>query len=184
MSVPPSWVDDVIHFWFDELGETRWFAKSHEIDAQIRDRFQKLHDELAGKRDLGVSAPRAFLAAIIVLDQFSRNLFRGDARAFSADPIARELARAAIAQGIDTKMKNREEKYFLYLPFEHSEDRGDQALAHAMIQKLGNEQWMRFADSHMMVIERFGRFPHRNQALKRSSTADELAFLKESAILY
>src|ERR1700689_3242470 len=184
MSVAPGWVDDVIHFWFEELGETRWFAKSQEIDAQIRDRFQRLHELLAGQRDMEVSAPRTILAAVIVLDQFSRNLFRGDARAFSADPIARRLSRAAIAQGFDMKMKNREEKYFLYLPFEHSEDRGDQALAHAMIQKLGNEQWMRFADSHMMVIERFGRFPHRNQALKRSSTADELAFLKESAILY
>jgi uncharacterized protein (DUF924 family) len=184
MSVPPGWVEDVIHFWFEELGETRWFAKSHEIDAQIRDRFLQLHEQLAGQRDLGVSAPRAILAAIIVLDQFSRNLFRGDARAFSADPIARQLSRAAVAQGFDTKMKNREEKYFLYLPFEHSEDREDQALAHALIQKLGNEIWTRFADTHMMVIERFGRFPHRNKALNRLSTADELAFLKEGAVLY
>ena len=184
MSVPPGWVDDVLHFWFEELGKARWFAKSHEIDAQIRDRFQQLHEQLVGQRDLGVSEPRAILAAIIVLDQFSRNLFRGDARAFSADPIARQLSRAAIGPGFDTKMKNREEKYFLYLPFEHSEDREDQALAHAMIQKLGNEKWTRFADTHMMIIERFGRFPHRNQALKRLSTAEELAFLEEGVILY
>jgi uncharacterized protein (DUF924 family) len=184
MSVAPGWVEDVIHFWFEELGETRWFAKSREIDAQIRDRFQKLHEQLVGERDVGVSEPRAFLAAIIVLDQFSRNLFRGDARAFSADPIARKLSRAAIAQGFDTKMRNREEKYFLYLPFEHSEDREDQVLAHAMIQKLGNEKWTRFADTHMMVIERFGRFPYRNEALNRLSTEDELAFLKEAVILY
>ena len=184
MSVPPGWVDDVLHFWFEELGETRWFAKSHEIDAQIRDRFLLLHEQLVGQRDPGVSAPRAILAAIVVLDQFSRNLFRGDARAFSADPIARQLSRDAIAQGFDTQMKNREEKYFLYLPFEHSEDREDQALAHALIQKLGNEKWTRFADTHMMVIERFGRFPHRNKALNRLSTADELAFLEEGVVLY
>jgi uncharacterized protein (DUF924 family) len=184
MSVAPGWVEDVIHFWFEELGEIRWFAKSREIDAQIRDRFQKLHEQLVGERDLGVSEPRAFLAAIIVLDQFSRNLFRGDARAFSADPIARELSRAALAQGFDTKMQNREEKYFLYLPFEHSEDREDQVLAHAMIQKLGNEKWTRFAHTHMIIIERFGRFPYRNQALNRLSTKDELAFLKEGVILY
>lgn len=182
--VKPRWVDDVIHFWFQELGEARWFAKSHEIDAQIRDRFRQLHEELEGHRGLGVSAPRAILAAVIVLDQFSRNLFRGDARAFSADPIARQLSRAAIAQGFDTKMKNRQEKYFLYLPFEHSEDREDQALAHTMIQQLGNEKWTRFANSHMMVIERFGRFPHRNEVLKRVSTADELAFLKEPVIVF
>jgi uncharacterized protein (DUF924 family) len=181
---PAGWVDDVIHFWFEELGETRWFAKSDKVDAQIRDRFQQLHEQLVGQRDLAVSAPHAILAAIIVLDQFSRNLFRGDARAFSADPIARRLSRAAVAQGFDTKMKNREEKYFLYLPFEHSEDREDQALAHALIHKLGNDKWTRFADIHMMVIERFGRFPHRNQALKRLSTADELAFLHEKVILY
>jgi uncharacterized protein (DUF924 family) len=184
MSDPPGWVDDVIHFWFQELGEARWFAKSSEIDAQIRDRFLQLHEQLVARRGPGVSAPRAILAAIIVLDQFSRNLFRDDARAFVADPIARQLSRAAIEQGIDTKMKNREERYFLYLPFEHSEDRADQALAHALIQKLGNDKWTQFADNHMMVIERFGRFPYRNKALKRPSTVDELAFLKEGVALY
>ena len=184
MSAPPGWVDDVIHFWFEELGETRWFAKNPEIDAQIRDRFRQLHEQLLEQRGPGVSAPRAILAAIIVLDQFSRNLFRGDARAFAADPIARQLSEAAIAQGLDAAMKSREEKYFLYLPFEHSEDRADQVLAHAKIQKLGNDQWTRFADSHMMIIERFGRFPHRNKALERLSTADELEFLKEGVVLY
>jgi uncharacterized protein (DUF924 family) len=183
-SVEPPWVGDVIHFWFEELGQADWFAKSRAIDAQIRDRFLQLHEQLVEHRGLGVSAPREILAAVIVLDQFSRNLFRDDARAFSADPIARQLSRTAIAQGIDAKMKNRQEKYFLYLPFEHSEDREDQALANTMIRQLGNEKWTGYADTHRMMIERFGRFPHRNEVLKRLSTADELAFLEGPVISF
>ena len=175
--VEPSWVADVIHFWFEELGAACWFAKSEETDAQIRDRFLQLHEQLVKHDGLGVSSPRSILAAVIVLDQFSRNLFRADARAFSADPIARRLSRAAIAQGLETKLKDRLEKYFLYLPFEHSEDHKDQVLAHTMIQRLGSDDWTRYASAHMKIIERFGRFPHRNQALNRSSTAEELAFL-------
>jgi uncharacterized protein (DUF924 family) len=178
-SVEPPWVEEVIHFWFEELGESGWFARNDDIDAQIRDRFLELHEHLFGQDGLGASAPRSILAVVIVLDQFSRNLFRKDARAFAADPIARRLSRAAIAKGFDTKMKNVHEKYFLYLPFEHSENRKDQALAHAMIQQLGHEDWTRFAVAHRVIIERFGRFPHRNEILKRQSTADELAYLRE-----
>jgi uncharacterized protein (DUF924 family) len=178
--VEPPWVGDVIHFWFEELGETHWFNKSDEIDAQIRDRFLQLHEQLVVHDGLGASTPRSILAVVIVMDQFSRNLFRADARAFSADPIARRLSGAAIAQGFDAKMKNNQEKYFLYLPFEHSEDRKDQALAHALIQQLGNQGWTRYAAAHMMIIERFGRFPHRNEVLKRLSTADELVYLSEA----
>jgi uncharacterized protein (DUF924 family) len=180
----PSWVGDVIHFWFEELGEARWFAKSDAIDAQIRDRFLQLHERLVEQDGFRVCAPRSILAAVIVLDQFSRNLFRADARAFAADPIARRLSRAAIEQGFETKLRDSQEKYFLYLPFEHSEDREDQALAQTMIQQLGNEKWTRYASAHMSVIERFGRFPHRNEALKRASTAEELAFLKKPVKLF
>jgi uncharacterized protein (DUF924 family) len=180
----PLWVSDVIHFWFEELGQARWFAKSEEIDAQIRDRFLPLHEQLVEHDGLGVSAPRSILAAVIVLDQFSRNLFRADARAFFADPIARRLSSAAIAQGFETQLKNRQEQYFLYLPFEHSEDRNDQVLAQTMIQRLGNDDWTRYATAHMRIIERFGRFPHRNEALKRHSTAEELAFLKKPVNLF
>jgi uncharacterized protein (DUF924 family) len=181
--VEPPWVGEVIHFWFEELGDVHWFAKSDAIDAQIRDRFLQLHEQLVEHDGLGASAPRSILAAVIVLDQFSRNLFRADARAFSADPIARRLSRTAIARGFETQLKDRREKYFLYLPFEHSEDGKDQALAHTMIQELGNDKWTRYAAAHMRIIERFGRFPHRNEVLKRVSTADEVAFLKEPAIL-
>lgn len=174
----PTWVGEVIHFWFEELGKAHWFARSDAVDAQIRDRFLTLHDWLVAHDGLGVTEPRLILAAVIVLDQFSRNLFRGDARAFAADSIARRLSRTAIEQGFDAAMKGQE-RYFLYLPFEHSEHLEDQALSLKLIKSLGNEEWTRYAMAHKTTIERFGRFPHRNAALNRDSTADEIAFLKK-----
>jgi uncharacterized protein (DUF924 family) len=175
-----SWVGDVLHFWFEELTQNDWFAKSTGIDVRIRDRFESLHDRLAAQERVGATAPRPVLAAVIVLDQFSRNLYRGNRRAFSADPAARRLSKAAIAQGFDMGVKT-EERYFFYLPFEHSEDPGDQALAVDLIERLGNDEWTGYAMAHKMIIDRFGRFPHRNAALNRRSTADEIAFLKEPA---
>jgi uncharacterized protein (DUF924 family) len=175
-----SWAGEVLHFWFEELTQDDWFAKSTDIDVQIRARFGSLHTELAAHDGGHVTAPRPTLAAVIVLDQFSRNLYRDDMRAFSADAAARRLSKTAIAQGFDEAV-NTQERYFLYLPFEHSEDRGDQALAVDLIARLGNDGWTGFAVAHKLIIDRFGRFPHRNAALNRPSTADELAFLKESA---
>ena len=177
-NVEPAWVDAVIHFWFEELAEALWFKKSDDLDAQIRDRFLALHERLVTHDGLGVTAPRPILAVVIVLDQFSRNLFRGTPRAFAADSIARRLSRTAIEQGFDIAMK-KEERHFLYLPFEHSEYREDQALALDLIERLGNDDWTRYAMAHKKIIDRFGRFPHRNVALNRLSTADEIALLKE-----
>jgi uncharacterized protein (DUF924 family) len=175
--VESTWVGKVIHFWFEDLGEAHWFNNSDNIDAKIRDRFLKLHERLVRDDGLGVTAPRQMLALVIVLDQFSRNLYRGNPRAFSADPIARRLSRTAIDLGFDIAMK-REERYFLYLPFEHSEDREDQTLALNLIKRLANEEWTRSAIAHKVIIDRFGRFPHRNAVLNRLSTADEIAYLK------
>lgn len=174
---------EVLHFWFEELAEAQWFTKSRDVDAQIRNRFQPLHERLAAHDGLGVTAPRSILAAVIVLDQFSRNLFRDDPRAYSADPIARRLSRVAIEQGLNAVVK-REERYFLYLPFEHHEDREDQALALKLITHLGNEEWTRYTMAHKVIIDRFGRFPHRNAILHRPSTTDEIAFLVEHADFY
>ena len=171
------WVTEVLDFWFEELCETDWYAKNDGIDARIRGRFLSLHERLVA-RDGGVAAtPRSLLAAVIVLDQFSRNLFRGTARAFAADPIARRLSRAALSHRFDAAMKEQE-RLFLYMPFEHSEDREDQALAVELIARLGNEAWTRCAIAHQALIERFGRFPHRNAILDRPSSADEDALLK------
>jgi uncharacterized protein (DUF924 family) len=173
-----DWVAEVLHFWFDELGESRWFARSEHTDAQIRERFLLLHERLVAEEGIDSALHRPLLAAVIVLDQFSRNLFRDTPRAYAADPIARRLARRAIVQGVDRAM-TAQERLFLYLPFEHSEDRADQALAAELIARLGNDDWTRDALAHKAIIDRFGRFPHRNAILDRPSSADELERLKD-----
>ena len=177
-NVEPPWVGQVIHFWFEELTEADWFARSDAIDRRIRERFLTLHQRLVTHDGCGVTEPHPILASVIVLDQFSRNLFRDSPYAYSADSIARRLARVAIEQSFDIAMA-RQERLFLYLPFEHSEDRADQAYSLNLVKQLGREDWTRSAMEHKVVIDRFGRFPHRNAALNRLSTADEIAFLKE-----
>ena len=177
--VEPAWVDDVIRFWFEDgVREPDWFAKNADFDARIRDRFLGLHDRLKAGGGFDSVAPRPLLAAVIVLDQFSRNMFRGDPRAYAADPIARRLARTAIDAGFDTAMST-EQRLFLYLPLQHSENAGDQQLAMALMEALGNEEWTRFARAHKDIIDRFGRFPHRNAILNRISTPEEIAFLRQ-----
>jgi uncharacterized protein (DUF924 family) len=177
-NVEPPWVGTVINFWFEELTETDWFARSDAIDGRIRERFLTLHQRLVTHDGCGVTEPRPILASVIVLDQFSRNIFRDSQYAYSADSIARRLARVAIEQSFDVAM-TRLERLFLYLPFEHSEERADQALAVQLIGSVGDAAWTRYAIAHKEIIDRFGRFPHRNAVLNRLSTADEVAFLKE-----
>ena len=180
----PGWVGEVLRFWFEELAERNWFAKDHHLDERIRARFLALYEELAARdaRDMRdareVATPRALLAGVIVLDQFSRNMFRDSARAYAADPISRRLARSAVDQGFDRSMTDQQ-RMFLYLPFEHSEDRADQALSVELFGRLGNNEWTRYAVAHKEIIDRFGRFPHRNAILGRESTPAELARLKE-----
>lgn len=174
----PDWVQQVLHFWFCELEASHWFSGDTAIDARIRDRFMVLHEKLATSEGGGASRARPLLAAVIVLDQFSRNMFRGSPRAFAYDATARKLARQAITHEMDTEM-NREERYFLYLPFEHSEDRADQALAVRLISQLGSREWTKSALAHERLIERFARFPHRNAILGRESTPEEIAAMNE-----
>lgn len=174
----PGWVTGVLRYWFDELQESQWFVADAGVDQEIRARFLALHGQLLSNDGIAVESRRALLAAVIVLDQFSRNMFRGTARAFAADGVARSLARQAVEKGLDLNMSN-EERFFLYLPFEHSEDREDQARAVALIGQLGRDDWTRYAEAHRAVIERFGRFPHRNAVLGRQSTPEEVAALAE-----
>ena len=176
----PLWVAQVLHFWFEELSPAGWFAKSDDIDAQIRERFLVLHEQLSVTDVAGFFSTREILAAVVVLDQFSRNLFRGSPQAFAADPIARQLAALALEQGFDKFMKN-EERVFLYLPFEHSENVEDQQTSVALIAALGNDDWTRYAIAHREIIQRFGRFPHRNAVLNRVSTSDEIEMTKDPA---
>lgn len=177
-SETPRWCSEVLLFWFSELDESQWFSKDAELDEQIRGRFLSVHEHLIASQAQGLDGARALLAAVIVLDQFSRNLFRGSARAFAADPLARALAQRVIERGDDAGLL-KEERCFLYMPFEHSEDPADQALAVKLFASLGVEEWTRFALAHQALIERFGRFPHRNEVLGRTSTEAEIAAMKE-----
>jgi uncharacterized protein (DUF924 family) len=172
------WIEGVLRFWFGELREDDWFKSSAELDARIRLQYEALYQRLVATDADGIVAPRAVLAAVVVLDQFARNMYRGTARAYAADPLARRLARGAVDRGSDAAMAPAE-RYFIYLPFEHSEDRDDQALAVRLIGRLGNASWTRYALAHQALINRFGRFPHRNAALGRASTPEESAILDE-----
>ena len=174
----PDWVREVLDFWFRELGPREWFAKSDALDARIRTRFGALQAQLLATQAAGVEGLRPTQAAVIVLDQFSRNLFRDDARAFAGDAIARRLARAVVDAGADVPLPP-EQRMFLYLPFEHSEALADQELSLRLYARLGNEQWTRYAQAHHDLVARFGRFPHRNKVLGRESTAEEVAALAE-----
>jgi len=174
----PPWVPEVLHFWFEELSQQQWFRRDAAVDERIRARFGALHEQLVAQEDPAVSSPASALATVLVLDQFSRNLYRDDARAYAADPVARRVARAALALGYDRDL-DAWQRIFFYLPFEHSEDRDDQRLAVELTEGTGDPELVRYARQHHDVIERFGRFPHRNAALGRSSTPEEIEFLKD-----
>ncbi len=174
----PAWVGEVLRYWFEEVTEANWFAASRELDEQIRDRFLAVHAQLSTGDVSALRTARELLAAIIVLDQFSRNLFRGSPRAYADDSLARRLAGSALSQGHDRDMTDAQ-KQFVYLPFQHSEDPQDQARSLALFEKLGNARWTEYAQAHKTIIDRFGRFPHRNAILGRHSSAEELASLDE-----
>jgi uncharacterized protein (DUF924 family) len=177
---------DVLDFWFgplDARGKLRreWFVKDPAFDAEIRERFGELHDR-ASRHELEawrMTAP-SMLALVIVLDQFSRNLFRDDPRAFTQDGYARECAKEALMREDDLGLLPVE-RQFLYLPFEHSEDAWDQEKALDLFRSLeafeetrGQLEW---AEKHRAIIARFGRFPHRNAVLGRASSPEEIEFL-------
>jgi uncharacterized protein (DUF924 family) len=166
-------------FWFEETEPDRWFEKDPTFDASIRERFLGLHEILVsrGSNGLLAAAPTA-LAAVIVLDQMSRNMFRDTPRAFAADPQALAVAEAATARGFDAQL-TKDQRMFLYLPFEHSENRQAQARSVALIASLGDPEWQKWAEAHKLIIDRFGRFPHRNGVLGRISTPEETEFLKQ-----
>lgn len=175
----PAWVAGVLGYWFEELTLEQCFEKNDAIDATIRTRFAALHEQLAANDGvIRTEAPRELLASIIVFDQFSRNLFRGSAKAFATDPVARRLALTAIGDGIDQAMTKRE-RMFVYLPFEHSESVADQEQSIRLFATLDDENLNKYAMAHKVIIDRFGRFPHRNLALGRQSTPEEIAFLNE-----
>lgn len=170
-------IDDIIRFWFEELSPKDWFRKDEAIDATIAARFGATYQELrTSVPPAWLDTPEGFLAAILVLDQFPRNMFRGDARAFATDAEALALAKQAIAEGIAAKLGPKQ-RAFIYMPLQHSEDKADQARSVALFTMLGNPLNLDFALRHQAVVDRFGRFPHRNAILGRPSTEEEEAFL-------
>ena len=171
--------DDILHFWFEELEPAQWWKKDQAFDAMIAERYGRLHSqavccELYGWRQTA----RGRLAEIIVLDQFSRNIFRDTAQAFSADPLALALAQEAVAAGDDADL-TPVQRSFLYMPYMHSESRLIHEQAVDLYTRNGVEDNLNFEIRHKAIVDRFGRYPHRNRMLGRPSTADELAFLQQ-----
>lgn len=170
---------EVLDFWFGELTPASQFAVDPVTDAAIRRRFGALRDSLFATDAAGWQDDlECLLAAIIVLDQFSRNMFRGEAEGFAADPLALDLCLAAIAQGIHADLEARR-RAFLYMPLMHCENRGVQLFSVRCFAEPGLEYNLEFAKEHAAVIELFGRFPSRNAALGRVSTPEEETYLAQ-----
>ena len=170
---------EVLKFWFDDTPPAQRFQKDAGFDALIRQRFAETH-RAAAEGELYAWRERAEgrLAEIIVLDQFSRNLFRDDARAFAFDGMALVLAQEAVRIGVDQALAPHR-RVFLYMPYMHSESRSIHVTAERLFQQLGIAENLKFELAHKAIVDRFGRFPHRNAALNRDSTADELVFLAQ-----
>lgn len=171
-----SWIDDVYRFWFEELRPEDWFRSNQHTDELVRQRFAELYRRLAASAP-AASDPRQSVAGVIVLDQFPRNMFRRSPQAYATDPAALGLARSAIAAGFDQGLGMRE-RQFLYMPFQHSEDRAAQRRSLELFTRLGVPELLHFAADHEAIINRFGRFPHRNAILGRASTPEEIEYLK------
>jgi uncharacterized protein (DUF924 family) len=173
-----GWQNEVLLYWFGELTIDDWFTNKQATDDTIRNRFSALHEDLCSAiPSEAFLEPKAALAAVIVFDQFPRNMFRGTAEAFASDRLAIAVAANALANGFDTQLADRQ-KEFLYLPFGHSEQLPDQERCVALFEALGGDS-VKYAIEHRDIIARFGRFPHRNRALGRESTEEERAFMAE-----
>ncbi len=171
---------DILHFWFEELSAKQHFGKDAALDGAIAQRFGATL-EAAAQCELCAwrTTAEGRLAEILVLDQFSRNVYRDTPRAFAQDAIALVLAQELVASGQDRSLPIAQ-RAFAYMPFMHSESAAVHAQALAVFSQPGLEDTLRFERHHLSIIERFGRYPHRNAILGRSSSAAELAFLREA----
>ncbi|MCU4677090.1 DUF924 domain-containing protein [Catenovulum sp. 2E275] len=169
----------VIDFWFNQLTLKDWFTKSLELDQQISTQFEALHKQAAqGELYLWRNSALGSLAEIILLDQFSRNMYRDTPAAFAFDNVALILAQEAIQKGFDKRL-SQTECAFLYMPFMHSESKLIHQQALKLFTELGNQYNLDFEIQHKKIIDRFGRYPHRNKILGRESSQAELEFLKQ-----
>ena len=179
---PASLQQELLTFWFEESGPELWFEKNDDFDETIRRRFFSAYEEAArGKYDEWRQSGAGCVALCLLLDQFPRNIFRGDPRAFATDAKILAIVRQAVDAGLDLQVGvSKVMRKFLYLPFEHSENLEDQRLCVKLMAERFNADGrdVEYARKHLVIIEHFGRFPHRNQALGRQSTPEELEFLK------
>lgn len=191
-------IEDILDFWFGELDELGcanpsqrklWWTKSEAFDDTIRSQFRRDYEAVvAGEREAWRSTARGSLAYIIVLDQFSRNMFRNTAQMFAADALAREVCCEGLETGFDDQL-SFDERVFFYLPLEHSEEIADHDRCHEVFARLCEtapdalkndaDYYLDYARRHRAIIDRFGRYPHRNEILGRASTDEEIEFLKE-----
>ena len=169
---------EIIAYW-RALGPDRWFKRDDAVDADIRARFLPLYEAAAARKLIAWEDTIAgAFALLLALDQFPRNMFRGEAKAFATDPLARVVAGDAIARGLDLSFANPERRFF-YLPFMHSETLSDQERCAELCRRADDPEGVRYAEHHADIIRRFGRFPHRNAALGRATTMEERAFLDD-----
>jgi uncharacterized protein (DUF924 family) len=171
--------EEILKFWFEETEPAQWWKKDEDFDRTIVERFSEVHRS-ATRCELFEwrKTARGRLAEVIVLDQFSRNMFRGSPLSFAYDPLALALAQEAIAAGADKSM-NQTERSFLYMPFMHSESLKIHEIAVELFRQNGIANNLDFEFRHKAIIERFGRYPHRNAILGRPSTDEEIEFLKQ-----
>jgi uncharacterized protein (DUF924 family) len=170
---------EIINFWFEETKSTQWWKKDKSFDQIIIDRFSDIHT-LAARCELfdWREKPHGRLAEILILDQFSRNMFRDTARAFAYDSLALALAQEAVAAGADL-MLTQIERSFIYMPYMHSESLKVHDIARELFEENELQSNIDFELKHRKVIEQFGRYPHRNAVLGRESTPEEVEFLKQ-----
>ena len=170
---------DVLSFWFEEITPAQRWKKDKQFDQEIRTRFYETY-RAAAQCELfhWRETAKGRLAEIIVLDQFARNMFRDSSQSFAADPLALVLSQGAIALGLDKEL-NSDERSFLYMPFMHSESLRIHEVAVELFKANGNQGNLDFEYKHKRIIERFGRYPHRNKVLGRESTEEELEFLSQ-----
>jgi uncharacterized protein (DUF924 family) len=169
-------ISDVLAFW-RAAGDERWYKRDDAFDASVRERFLALwHKAVAGELSSWETTDDGALALVILLDQFPRNMFRGDPRAFSSDAQALEVAHRALAHGADKRIE-APLLQFLYLPFMHSENLTDQLRCVELFRTTADTENLHYAEEHADIVRRFGRFPHRNRVLGRTTTPEEQAFL-------
>lgn len=176
---PPVDANTIIQFWFNELNEKDWFSADTKLDNLIRERFLEIYQKAAaGELYTWRESEEGRLAEIIILDQFSRNIFRGHGKAYATDDMALVLAQEAIANEADNKLPTKY-KAFMYMPYMHSESKLIHEIAVKLFSQPGLESNLDYEMKHKSIIDRFGQFPHRNKVLNRESSMAEIEFLKE-----